>query len=108
MFKNHPCYIMIVCNKKKYINIISLKQFDLLKNIYFESPEFELFLGCTIKNYFCNKVRIIRDENIITNFIYNFGFTIGEKMIEYIIKSYNDYKFEYNELSLEESDDSFL
>lgn len=107
MIKNHSYYVMIICKKKKYINIITLKQFDILKNICFESPEFELFFGYTIKKYLSNHVRIIRDENIICNFIDNFGFTIGKEMIEYIINYYNDYKSEYD-LSLEESDDSLL
>lgn len=108
MIEVHPCYIMILCNKKKYINIITVNQFNLLKRICNESPNFNVFFDCSIKKYLRSHIRIIRDANIVHNFIDNFGFTIGEKMIEYIINCYNDYKSGYDELSLDESDDSFL
>ena len=105
---NHPCYIMIICNKKKYINIITINQFNLLRNIYNESPNFNVTFSCNIRKYLKTKIRIIRDANIIHNFINNFGFIIGEQVIGDIINRYNDFKLDYDEISIDESDDSFL
>ena len=107
MEQNHPCYVMVVCNKSTFINILTVTQYDYIKNVIMrDDPEFYIDDYCDITTFISEKVKIIRDAVFIHNFIDKLGFNIGPKIMERFITEYQTYLDNSDCLSMETCDGS--